>query len=61
MTYEYVCKACGHAWEAEQKITDEPIRKCPQCGEEQAKRLVSGGGGFRLIGNGWAADGYGTK
>ena len=53
MTYEYVCTACGHEWEQEQKITDEPEKRCPLCELEMAKRLVSGGTGFRLTGKGW--------
>jgi putative FmdB family regulatory protein len=48
MTYEYVCQACGHQWEAEQSIKDSPLKKCVSCGEEQAKRLISGGTGFLL-------------
>jgi putative FmdB family regulatory protein len=59
MTYEYECKDCGHKWEAEQKITERPLRRCPKCGYPAAKRLVSGGTGFSLKGSGWAKDGYG--
>lgn len=58
MTYEYECTACSHQWEQEQKISDEPERVCPQCKQETAKRLVSAGGGFRLLGRGWFKDGY---
>jgi putative FmdB family regulatory protein len=60
MTYEYVCQACGHQWEAEQSIKDSPLKKCVSCGEEKAKRLVSGGTGFLLKGGGWYADLYGS-
>ena len=59
MTYEYICTACGHQWEAEQRISSEPLNKCPKCEQESAKRLVSGGLGFILKGSGWYADGYG--
>jgi len=61
MTYEYVCTACGHAWEAEQAISATPIKICPNCGTEHAKRQVSGGAGFILKGGGWYADGYGSS
>src|SRR5450432_1565974 len=61
MTYEYVCTACGHAWEAEQAISAAPIKICPNCGTEHAKRQVSGGAGFILKGGGWYADGYGSS
>ena len=57
-TYEYECKACHHAWEADQKITEPPLKDCPSCGEPEAKRLISGGTGFQLLGKGWYADGY---
>jgi putative FmdB family regulatory protein len=60
MTYEYVCEACGHLWEAEQSIKDSPLKKCVSCGKSKAKRLVSGGTGFLLKGGGWYADGYGS-
>ena len=60
MTYEYVCQACGHQWEAEQSIKDSPLKTCVSCGEEKAKRLVSGGTGFLLKGGGWYADLYGS-
>jgi putative FmdB family regulatory protein len=61
MTYEYVCEACGHQWEAEQSIKDASIKICVSCGESKAKRLVSGGTGFLLKGGGWYADLYGSS
>ncbi|MEZ4227063.1 MAG: zinc ribbon domain-containing protein [Polyangiaceae bacterium] len=60
MTYEYACEACGHTWEAEQSIRDEPLTECPNCKGATAKRMVSGGQGFILKGGGWYADGYGS-
>jgi putative FmdB family regulatory protein len=50
--YEYRCSACGHHLEALQKMTDGPLRKCPECGKSQLKRLVSASR-FRLKGSGW--------
>jgi putative FmdB family regulatory protein len=58
VTYEYICKACGHEWEAEQSIKADPLKKCPKCKKDEAKRLVSGGLGFQLKGGGWAKEGY---
>lgn len=60
MTYEYVCTACSHYWEAEQPISAAPLTTCPSCRKETAKRQVSGGQGFILKGGGWYADGYGA-
>ena len=50
--YEYQCKSCGHDLEAMQKITDRPLKKCPQCGKSQLQRLMSAPV-FRLKGGGW--------
>lgn len=61
MTYEYVCEACGHQWEAEQSIKERPLRDCTECGKSTAKRLVSGGTGFLLKGGGWYADLYSSS
>jgi len=58
MTYEYECESCKHTWECEQKITEEPIKKCPKCKKKKAKRLISNGNGFQLKGGGWAKSGY---
>jgi putative FmdB family regulatory protein len=60
MTYEYVCTACGNEWEAEQPISEAPLKTCPKCQHETARRQVSGGQGFILKGGGWYADGYGS-
>ncbi|MBI3203419.1 MAG: zinc ribbon domain-containing protein [Polyangiaceae bacterium] len=61
MTYEYVCTACAHEWEAEQSMSEPALTTCPSCKAEAAKRQVSGGTGFILRGGGWYADGYGSK
>jgi len=53
VTYEYRCTACEHRWEQEQKISEPAENCCPQCHKETAERLVSGGAGFQLVGNGW--------
>ena len=58
MTYTYGCDGCGARFEREQRITDAPIKTCPCCGKQRAKRLIEGGSGFVLKGGGWAAQGY---
>ncbi|HEX3914546.1 MAG TPA: zinc ribbon domain-containing protein [Steroidobacteraceae bacterium] len=50
--YEYQCKNCGHELEAMQKVSDAPLKKCPDCGKAQLKRLMSAPV-FRLKGGGW--------
>ena len=56
-TYDYACDSCGHEFEREQRITDKPIKKCPDCGKLKARRMI-GGGGFILKGGGWESDLY---
>ena len=31
-TYEYLCQACSHRFEQWQKMTDDPLVTCPECG-----------------------------
>ena len=50
--YEYQCGACGHELEALQKMSDEPLVDCPECGKPQLKKRISAAG-FRLKGGGW--------
>jgi putative FmdB family regulatory protein len=50
--YEYQCNNCGHALEAMQKVSDPPLKKCPQCGKPQLQKLMSAPV-FRLKGGGW--------
>jgi putative FmdB family regulatory protein len=55
--YEYICKACDHEFEREQRISDNPLKKCPACGAMKAKRLISRTS-FVLKGGGWYSDLY---
>jgi len=50
-TYEYRCPK-GHAFEVFQKMSDEPVTTCPECGQA-AERVVSGGAGFLFKGEGF--------
>ncbi len=50
--YEYRCDASEHEFEALQKISDEPLKHCPDCEQPQLRKLVSAAG-FRLKGDGW--------
>lgn len=56
-TYDYFCDACGNEFERFQRITEEPLKKCPKCGKLKARRMI-GGGGFILKGGGWESDLY---
>jgi putative FmdB family regulatory protein len=59
-TYEYQCEKCGHEFEREQRITDDPIKTCPKCKAPRAKRLISATS-FVLKGGGWYSDLYSSN
>jgi putative FmdB family regulatory protein len=50
--YEYRCDTCAHELEAMQKMSDPPLRDCPECGNPTLIKRVSAAG-FRLKGGGW--------
>ncbi len=60
-TYEYKCDACGHAFEKFQSITASAIKKCPKCGKNKARRLISAGGGLIFKGSGFYITDYRDK
>jgi putative FmdB family regulatory protein len=57
-TYEYKCDACGHEFEKFQSITAPAIRKCPECGKNKVKRLISSGAGLIFKGSGFYITDY---
>ena len=57
-TYEYLCSACGQAFEKFQSITAAPIKTCPSCGKNKAERKISGGAGFIFKGGGFYETDY---
>ena len=50
--YEYQCTECGYQTEVLQKISDEPLKDCAECGKPTMKKMVSAAA-FRLKGGGW--------
>ncbi len=52
-TYDYQCEKCGHLFEYFQSMTDEPLKTCPDCGEDALKRLIGGGMGVIFKGSGF--------
>lgn len=50
--YEYLCEKCGHQFETMQKVSEAPLRTCPQCAQESLRKKISAAG-FRLKGGGW--------
>lgn len=58
--YEYRCEGCGHELEALQRISDDPLRDCPECETPRLKKQISAAG-FRLKGSGWYETDFKTK
>ena len=56
--YEYKCNKCGVV-EVMQRITEAPLRKCPNC-KSKVERMVSRSS-FVLKGTGWYATDYANK
>ncbi len=56
-TYEYKCNACDVQFEKFQGITEEPLKECPDCGEE-VKRLIGAGAGLIFKGSGFYITDY---
>ncbi|MBN2208993.1 MAG: zinc ribbon domain-containing protein [Candidatus Coatesbacteria bacterium] len=53
-TYEYECLNCGHHFELFQGMSDSPVQECPKC-RGKVRRVLYGGAGFILKGNGFYA------
>ena len=51
-TYDYECSGCGQAFEVFQRMSDEPLSSCPDCGAA-ARRRITGGTGFIFKGEGF--------
>ena len=55
--YDYKCKQCGHIFEVQQSMKDEPLKKCPKCAGE-IHRLISAAG-IVFKGSGFHVNDYG--
>jgi len=60
-TYEYLCAACGHAFEEFQSMTARIRRTCPECGRKRLDRLFGTGGGVIFKGSGFYETDYKRK
>ena len=58
-TYEYECQKCGLRFEKFQKMSDAPLKKCPDCGSA-VKRLIGTGAAVIFKGSGFHATDYRT-
>ncbi len=57
-TYTYECTK-GHQFEAVQRMTDAPLRRCRLCRSKVERLIVAAP--FILKGGGWYSDGYSGK
>lgn len=55
--YEYECFLCGHRFERIQRVTDETVPDCPECGGS-VRRLLSAPA-LQFKGRGWYVTDYG--
>jgi putative FmdB family regulatory protein len=58
--YEYRCSSCGAQKDVMQKISDEPLSTCPECGKETFAKQISAAG-FQLKGNGYYVTDFKNK
>ena len=59
-TYEYECKQCRFHFERFQKMSDQPLQTCPECGGI-VRRLIGAGSGIIFKGNGFYAMDYACR
>jgi putative FmdB family regulatory protein len=57
-TYDYVCDACHHEFEAFESIKAEPQRVCPECHEEKLRRKIGAGAAILFKGSGFYQTDY---
>jgi putative FmdB family regulatory protein len=50
--YAYRCESCGFGKDVLQKLSDAPLKHCPECGKETFAKQVTAAG-FQLKGSGW--------
>jgi putative FmdB family regulatory protein len=50
--YAYKCESCGHAKDVLQKMSDDVLTQCPECGLATYKKQLTAAG-FQLKGSGW--------
>jgi putative FmdB family regulatory protein len=57
-TYDYVCDACNHEFEAFESIKAEPQTVCPSCREPKLRRKIGPGAAILFKGSGFYQTDY---
>lgn len=57
-TYDYVCDACGHAFEQFQAMSEKRLTTCPKCKKKKLVRQIGSGGGIIFKGSGFYQTDY---
>jgi putative FmdB family regulatory protein len=57
-TYDYLCDACGHEFEAFESIKADPQSVCPQCREVKLHRKIGAGAAILFKGSGFYQTDY---
>jgi putative FmdB family regulatory protein len=59
--YEYKCSNCGFELEELQRMSEEPLTKCPNCHKDTLQKLIGTGGGLIFKGSGFYLTDYKKK
>ena len=57
-TYDYVCDACGHEFEAFESIKADPQTVCPACRDASLRRKIGPGAAILFKGSGFYQTDY---
>src|SRR5271169_3311994 len=57
-TYDYECDACKHRFEEFQSMSDEVLKKCPECKKNKLRRLIGTGAAIIFKGSGFYQTDY---
>ncbi|MCX7193204.1 MAG: zinc ribbon domain-containing protein [Proteobacteria bacterium] len=58
--YAYACSDCGLQQDVMQKMSDDPLNTCPECGKESFTKQLTAAG-FQLKGSGYYATDFKSK
>jgi putative FmdB family regulatory protein len=57
-TYDYLCDACAHEFEAFESIKADPQTVCPECRESKLRRKIGPGAAILFKGSGFYQTDY---